>query len=125
MSAEQFIQYRRLLYDMLMTNQRLAVLFQERPAQWGLRGDPFLWDELRQVSMTLVLPKTPQGLRGLLLLLISNLIGAELIPGKSVPVVRYSFGGMSSGMIAADFWLEKAILLLQNRLQEVLTGHDN
>ncbi|ARK10097.1 putative molybdenum carrier protein [Fibrella sp. ES10-3-2-2] len=119
LSTEQITQYRRLLYDVLMTHQRLAILFQERPTQWGLRGDPFLWDELEQVSRTLVLPKTTQELRNLLLLLISNLIGEELIHGKLVPVARYSFGGMSSGMVYADFWLERAIPLLQERLMKV------
>ncbi|NID13436.1 hypothetical protein [Fibrivirga algicola] len=119
LSTEQLNQYRQLLYEALTTNQWLAVLFQERPAQWSLRGDPFLWDELKQVSLTLLLPKTTQEVEQLLRLLIQNLIGEELTPGRYVSVARYSFGGMSSGMVHADSWLEKVIPLLQERLEKV------
>ena len=28
----------------------LSVIFEEEPDQWGLRGDPFLWAELKEES---------------------------------------------------------------------------
>ena len=31
----------------------VSELFNEEPRQWGLRGDPFLWDEMRIKSKKL------------------------------------------------------------------------
>ena len=119
LDGQQLIAYRKILYDALTTNQRLAMLFIERPAQWGLRGDPFLWAELAEVGKTLMLPATPKDLARLLHVLIGNLTGGTLIPGETIHVVRYQHGGMSSGMIDADHWVETMIPLLQERLTKL------
>ncbi|GAB3794705.1 hypothetical protein GCM10028819_09270 [Spirosoma humi] len=107
--------YRKLLYDVLMTNQRLSVLFSTPPVQWGLRGDPYLWNELAEVAKTLLLPATETELTDLLHSLIRNLLGHELVPGKMIAVPRFAYGGMSSGMVGSDFWLNTAIPLLKQR----------
>lgn len=116
LSSEQMRDYRRILYEVFTTNQRLSVLFAQRPAQWGLRGDPFLWKELAKIGETLLLPVSETDLNELLLVLIRNLIGEQLAPSKLIGVPRYSFGGMSSGMVSADFWLDEVIPMPQQRL---------
>lgn len=113
LNFEQLQVYRKLLYDVLSTNQRLAILFHEEPDTWGLRGDPHLWEELTEVAKTLMLPTTGKELIDLIHGLIRNLIGEELAPGKMIAVPRYAYGGMSSGQVSADFWLDKTIPLLQ------------
>ncbi|RYC70062.1 YpsA SLOG family protein [Spirosoma sordidisoli] len=122
LQVEQLQQYRKILYDVLTTNQRLAVLFRKEPAQWGLRGDPYLWAELRQAGETLMLPESTDALKELLRLLIHNLTGLELKPGQEQQVSRYKFGGMSSGVVSANFWLEEAIPLLRHRLTLLREG---
>lgn|GEM_PF-1460529 len=117
LSVDQLQHYRRILYDAFMMNQRLAVLFNVRSGQWELRGDPFLWDELEEVAQSLVLPKSKQDLSDLLHALINNLIGQRLSPGLHVQIPRYKHGGMSSGVVSADFWIGEAIPLLLGRLQ--------
>lgn len=27
----------------------LSLIFERKPEQWGLRGDPYLWDEMRDL----------------------------------------------------------------------------
>ena len=42
-----------------MTNAKtVADLFQEKPWQWGLRGDPYLWNEMRNHFEQSPLPAT-------------------------------------------------------------------
>ncbi|WP_460945737.1 hypothetical protein [Spirosoma daeguense] len=57
------------------------------------------------MSKTLLFPESTTNLNELLVLLIENLIGQELLQGKTICVPRYQFGGMSSGVASSDFWL--------------------
>lgn len=122
LSFEEIQQYRKIMYDAFTSNQRLAVLFNKEPDSWGGRGDPFLWDELAKIGETLMLPASVAELKELLLVLIRNLIGAGLAAGKLIQVPRSQIGGMSTGMVSADFWLDVAIPLLQQRLVSQLEG---
>ena len=108
--------YRSVLINVLTVDKRLSLLFEPEPEQWGGRGDPHLWNELAQTGQTLLLPDSATDLSEMLLLLIKNLTGEELLHGKEFQVARYRFGGMSSGVISADFWIEEAIPLLRHRL---------
>lgn len=110
---------RKLLYDVLLTDQRLSVLFSQTPVRWGLRGDPYLWEELAEVAKILLLPTDENELTDLLHGLIRNLLCDELVSGKMIAVPRFAYGGMSSGMISSDFWLNTAIPLLKQRYTEV------
>lgn len=116
LDGRQLIAYRKVLYDALSTNQRLARLFSGLPPRWGLRGDPFLWADLTELGKTLRLPASEDDLAALLHGLIQNLTGEPLTPGRVIHTTRYAYGGMSSGMIDADLWLETIIPLLQERL---------
>lgn len=39
-------------------DQRASALFQPEPAQWGLRGDPFLWKAMEDSLRSTALPST-------------------------------------------------------------------
>jgi len=104
-----------------MKTAALQHLFHLEPGQWGLRGDPHLWRELRQVFEVLQLPDSPAAMEALLHHLYLNLAGEAPIAGRQPFVARYASGGMSSGHVAASFWLEKGFPLLKSRLQELLS----
>lgn len=94
----------------------LQRVFQPTPSQWGLRGDPYLWQELEQVLAYLQPPADQSTADALLRALYTNLVGEAPAPGRRVFVARYQGGGMSSGYVDADFWLTRGLPLLQRRL---------
>lgn len=97
-----------------MTQTNLASLFEEEPKQWGLRGDPLLWRELK----SLVLSKevgTASEFEILLKDLFAELTRYPPQSNTSIYIERYDRGGMSSGYVSSAFWFEKAIPLLVDR----------
>lgn len=94
----------------------IADLFKPAPAHWGLRGDPHLWDDLAEALAGRALPPTAEELGGLLEGTIARLLGTPLVRGGApVFVERYRRGGMSSGGVSPDFWLDTALPLLLAR----------
>lgn len=97
---------------------QLASLFNEPPQQWGLRGDPQLWDELRATLGECAWPPSEAALAALLAQSYAQLTGAPIHSREPVFVARYSRGGMSSGYVSPAFWIEQAIPLLCRRYRE-------
>jgi hypothetical protein len=91
---------------------KLSRLFQDKPQQWGLRGDPYLWDEMAATLKERAYPATEQELAALLEQTYAQLTGAPLSNREPVYVERYSHGGMSSGYVSPQFWAETAIPML-------------
>jgi hypothetical protein len=85
----------------------VAKYFDGPPTQWGLRGDPFLWNELREATAQKRIPLTVSELEKMLHKLFEDLVGEKPRKGKNVFVERFDNGGMSSGMVCGDFWLEQ------------------
>lgn len=102
-----------------MTTIFVSSLLERKPEKWGLRGDPFFWDELKQRTQTIRLPETKADLEKLLLKLFKELIGQEPAYGESIHVDRYRANGMSSGIVCADYWLEKGFPLIIKRFEEI------
>lgn len=100
----------------------LAQLFRDRPGQWGLRGDPYLWDELAAAMGQRADPETEQGLRALLEQAYEQLTGAPLSSPDPIYIERYSHGGMSSGTVSPQFWRATALPLLLARYRERSQG---
>lgn len=98
---------------------RLAQIFQDEPGQWGLRGDPHLWRELRATLGERPLPETEAQLAALLRQSYALLTGAPLAGQGPVFVERFSHGGMSSGHVSPQFWAETALPLLLARYREL------
>ncbi len=99
----------------------VADLFDPAPEwssrSWGLRGDLFLWIEMRQALCHVALPCSPGALLETLSKAFTSLTGAELTRGGQFPVARFARGGMSSGFVSCDFWTQDLIPTLQLRLQ--------
>jgi len=95
----------------------ITELFEPRPGQWGLRGDPFLWDEMAMRFADLPLPATADDLRALLAEAYARLTGQALEHDDNVRIERYGTGGMSGGLVSPDYWKTQAIPLLLERYQ--------
>jgi hypothetical protein len=101
-----------------MTNT-FTDLFWPRPEQWGLRGDPFLWDELSACLAAVVLPNSAQEVISSLEEAIMRLTGATFDGQDAYFVERYGGGGMSGGHISRQYWASTGIPLLVSRFKEV------
>jgi len=91
-------------------------LFRPKPDQWGYRGDPYLWEDLRRVFNAVPVPANPVLLEQMLRGVIVALTGASWTSDQDhVSVDRYAAGGMSSGMVSTEFWQSTTIPLLVSR----------
>lgn len=95
-------------------------LFQEKPWQWGLRGDPYLWDEMANHFAQTALPHSQEQLVQLLVKAFETLTGQPITTEQHIPVERFPRGGMSGGFVSPEFWRETAVPLLQARFQNSL-----
>lgn len=94
----------------------LADLLRDKPVQWGFRGDPYLWAEMTDRFEGVACPVTAEELVTVVSDAFAELTGRPISHPDAIYVERYDSIGMSSGLIAPDFWREKALPLLQARL---------
>ena len=99
---------------------KLSVIFEEKPVQWGFRGDPYFWDYLkkRAENMEMISPEE-----------LENWIKEEYVSlaGKALTdkyidfavIEQFAHGGMSSGGVDNVWWMETGIPLLKSRLIEL------
>ena len=92
-------------------------LFDPVPDSWGLRGDLYLWLEMRGAVNHVPIPHRAEDLRPIISSLFFVLTGAELTIDVEVRVSRFERGGMSSGMVSGEFWYNVAIPIIQQRAQ--------
>lgn len=90
-------------------------LFDPIPEQWGLRGDLFLWMEMRAALNHVPIPEKKGGLKQIISSLFLVLTGTPLSPKVELHIPRFSRGGMSSGMICGEFWHDCFIPMIQQR----------
>jgi hypothetical protein len=90
-------------------------LFEEEPAQWGLRGDPYLWRKMREHFRSVPLPTTVEEFEHQLKLAFHELTGNPMSAQQSFFVAEFAHGGMSSGQVCPEFWRDRAMPLLLNR----------
>lgn len=87
-------------------------IFEPTPEQWGLRGDPYLWESLRNYFEQEGLPEDIDEFEIELIKLFKLKTGKSVFDMYSVFVDEYAHGGMSSGHIAIDKWRDSFIPLL-------------
>lgn len=102
----------------MQKQKKLVEVFQAEPAQWGLRGDPYLWREMKDSLSDHAYPLTEEQFTVVLEQTYEHLTGASLTHHDPVFVKRYSHGGMSSGHVSPQFWAETAIPMLRARYRE-------
>lgn len=91
----------------------IATLFEKRPMQWGLRGDPYLWEEMQTHFLTAPLPESADQFKVTLEAAFESLTGIPISSEQEfIFIERLAHGGMSSGGVSLRFWRETAIPLL-------------
>ncbi len=93
----------------------VSEIFNEEPVSWGLRGDPYLWQEMKVRLQEVPMPPTTDGLQALLERTYEEATGHPISDDAPVFVERFAHGGMSSGSISPKFWVERGIPLLVGR----------
>lgn len=100
----------------------ISQLFEDKPTQWGLRGDPHLWEEMRIRLELIPMPEISADLERILRSVFMELTGGRWDSFESVFVARYDKGGISSGMVSPEFWKDEAIPLLLSRYDSTKGG---
>ena len=104
------------LKSALVFRNDIAVLFEPEPRQWGLRGDPLLWRDMRSRCAAVDIPADEEKLQSVVQDLFTELTGHSLWEEEFFHVPAYESHGMSSGKISPQFWRESALPLLKRRL---------
>ncbi len=94
---------------------KVSEIFEEEPIQWGLRGDPFLWRELKERFKDTDMPETQEQLKDLIEKEYETSTGHPITHEKMFGVERFRSQGMSSGGISPEFWVSSGIPLLVSR----------
>ncbi|WP_255029336.1 hypothetical protein [Rhodococcus sp. GA1] len=92
-------------------------LFDEPPAQWGLRGDPYVWEAIREKLAGRPLPDDAAALEEALVTAFTSVMGVDVRTESADRVYREEFahGGMSSGHVSLPTWRDHLIPLLVSR----------
>ena len=95
----------------------LSIIFGEKPERWGLRGDPYFWDYLKDCAENMEILSPDE---------LEQWIKAEYfsLSGKAMTneymdfavIKQFAHGGMSSGGVDNRWWTREGIPLLKSRL---------
>ncbi|MDU8927445.1 hypothetical protein RXV86_08625 [Alisedimentitalea sp. MJ-SS2] len=92
-----------------------------RFVQWGLRGDPVLWERMRDALMQTPLPPSADALRQILHATFQGITGHPLARSDApLPVesLLKDNGGMSNGLVSPMFWIDTAFPTIEQRYTE-------
>mgnify|MGYP003302631825 CR=1 FL=1 len=96
----------------------LSVLFVERPQKYGYRGDYYFWEFLQQYFYKHPELSEKKDIEETIKQQFRKMSNMELTTEAMPCVQEFAHGGMSSGYLSGDFWLNTAIPLLQKRFDE-------
>lgn len=100
------------------SRKTLFEVFINKPPQWGLRGDPYLWEEMNIVLENHMFPDTEEEFILIIEEAYKQLTNKSTKETDSIFVERYSHGGMSTGIVSPRFWREIGIPLLLSGYRE-------
>lgn len=93
-------------------------LMKEEPHHWGLRGDPYLWQQLKTELKHHQLPRTRSELALTLEQEFGRVTGHSLALEEEFFMPEHAHGGMSSGTISCDFWRQVAFPTILSRFDK-------
>ena len=105
-------------------NFNIEKIFEKCPEQWGLRGDPYLWDDLKTHLLETTTSFSEESFRSEIYSMFEKFTGRKIDSKEYIHVEKYRHGGMSSGMIDPEFWLNTAIPLLVERFNRFNQEND-
>ena len=103
-----------------MERRTLGSLFHPEPPQWGLRGDPGLWDELARRFADTPLPTGFGDLWQMLEAAYVESVGQALTDPHSPNIARFNRGGMSQGAVSPEHWAKTLFPLISARFAACL-----
>lgn len=98
-------------------SKKVSTIFEKEPKQFGLRGDVYFWNYLKNIFEEYNLPMNSNDLVKIIKEEHLKLTGQELNPSSQAYCEKFANGGMSSGMLSGEFWITIAIPLLEKRLK--------
>ncbi|RJP84509.1 MAG: hypothetical protein C4518_18495 [Desulfobacteraceae bacterium] len=98
--------------------ETVSCLMTLKPQQWGLRGDPYLWEEMFNHLATTKLPDSISGLIEIIEQAFIELTAHPITYGDNIYLEKYSHGGMSSGYIEPRFWGKTVLPLVVERYEK-------
>lgn len=97
-------------------NLTLGTLFAPWVQPWGLRGDPYLWEDLSNYLSKEPLPASVAQFLAIFENSFVHFVGASLSePISSVYIERYNHGGISGGYVSFEFWRTTVLQELHRR----------
>ncbi|MCB9187276.1 MAG: hypothetical protein H6601_11120 [Flavobacteriales bacterium] len=103
-----------------LSSDLLYDLFEPEPDTWGLRGDPYLWQEIRLCILDVEGVNDLKEFEDLLDDSFQKITGEKAELNKDIHVPSLEHGGMSSGHVSGSFWLEIGFPLLIKRASALL-----
>ena len=102
--------------------KNVADLFDPEPEQWGLRGDPWVWQALRDHLGESYLPPSIGEVEAMLYTAFNRLVAVDLATetAPSVYPDAFAHGGMSSGQVHLETWRAVLLPLLIDRAGTML-----
>ena len=97
---------------------KLSLLFTTAPRQRNLRGDPWLWQDLKQSIATARPPANADEFVAWLESEFEQLVGVPISHADIIFLKKYSHGGMSSGCINPKFWRETVLPFLRKNFED-------
>ena len=104
-------------------NKDLSLIFERKPIQWGLRGDPYLWKEMQGACVGKSLDIDAYGVAKFVADYFQKVTEQPLMVDARAYVERFAHGGMSSGTVDGGFWIAEGIPLLIENLRRVKAGY--
>lgn len=96
----------------------VSAIFEEKPEQWGFRGDPYLWEEMKKEFSRVSITISSDDFIKKFNAIFEKLTGNPLASTTDIFLEKYAHGGMSSGRICVEFWNEKILPMLVDRLMD-------
>lgn len=112
----------RTMYEYVLSNNKLlnlSVIFNNKPKEWGLCGDSYMWDYLQEYCKNIPFLYGKAKIEKIVKEQYEEKTGEELTKKSICYVEEFDHGGMSSGKIDGNFWIDTAIpLLIKNYKKE-------
>ena len=96
---------------------KLSIIFEEKPERWGFRGDPYFWDYLKEraENMDIISPEELEKWIKEAFFSLSGKVMTDEYMDFAI-IEQFAHGGMSSGGVDNQWWINEGIPLLKNRL---------
>ena len=96
---------------------KLSDIFEDKPQRWGLRGDPYFWDYLKEhaENMEIISPDELENWIKEEYFSLSEKALTDKYMDFAV-IKQFAHGGMSSGGVDNGWWIREGIPLLKSRL---------